>query len=164
MPRARTSRATSSSALTRATAGRGEMCGGGSFTSSHPSPPPLPQVPKWRTSSCTRVWRPAPPREHPFLSPGGFRGASCSVCRVCGYGAFLALCWSVCACSLIPAGHPWVNRCVLAERSTMRACLVESCVAFRSRSRPVDRVLPVRCMCSDTCLCAATDIHVGQRP
>ena len=53
-----------------------------------------------------------------FCLPGGFRGASCSVRQVCGYGAFLALCWSVCACSLIPAGHPWVNRCVLAERST----------------------------------------------
>ena len=35
-----------SSALTRATAGRGERCGGGSFTSSNPSPPPFPQVPK----------------------------------------------------------------------------------------------------------------------
>ena len=83
------------------------------------TPPPLPcHRYRRRTSSCTRVWRPAPPQEHPFLSPGGFRGASCSVCRVCGYGAFLALCWSVCACSLIPAGNPWVNRCVLAERST----------------------------------------------
>ena len=123
------------------------------------TPPPLPSHRyRRRTSSSTRLWRPAPPREHLFPSPRGFRGALCSVCRVCGDGAFLGLCWSVCACSLVPAGHSWVNRCVLGERSTMRACLVESCVAFRSRSRPVDRVLPVRCMCSDTCLCAATDI------
>ena len=58
------------------------------------------------------------PREHLVLLPGGFRGASCSVCHVCGYGAFLALCWSVCACSLIPAGHPWVNE-------SLRACREE---------------------------------------
>ena len=123
------------------------------------TPPPLPSHRyRRRTSSSTRLWRPAPPREHLFPSPRGFRGALCSVCRVCGDGTFLGLCWSVCACSLVPAGHSWVNRCVLGERSTMRACLVESCVVFWSRSRPVDRVLPVRCMCSDTCLCAATDI------
>ena len=43
----------------------------------------------------------------------------------------------------------------------MRACLVESCVVYRSRSHiRFDPVLSVRCMCSDTRLCAASDIII----
>ena len=57
------------------------------------------------------------PRSRRCTSRMPYSHGGCLSGRVCGYGAFLALCWSVCACSLIPA------RSSLGQ--SLRACRAE---------------------------------------